>query len=110
MRYENTANLVIELDLNDGYYITAMAKWNKENNNYSTTLYIHRKHEYILDMMEKFENIIFNSEMQNIRNDIMKYVDDKNNIGDFEYYKTRYSNMMKSFDIGEEIMRSQNAQ
>lgn len=109
MRYENTANLVIELDLNDGYYITAMAKWNKESNNYSITLYIRRKYEYILDMMEKFENITFSSEMQNIRNDIMKYVDDKNNTGDFDYYKARYSNMMKCFDLGEEAMRSQNA-
>ena len=87
MRYENTANLVIELDLGDGYYITAMAKWNKESNNYSTTLYIRRNTEYLLDMMENFENIRFDSTMQTIRNDIMKYVDDKNNTGDFDYYK-----------------------
>lgn len=110
MRYENTANLVIELDLGDGYYITAMAKWNKESNNYSITLYVRRNTEYLLDMMENFENIVFDSTMQTIRNDIMKYVDEKNNIGDFEYYKTRYSNMMKAFDIGEEIVRSQNAE
>lgn len=108
MRYENTANLVIELDLGDGYYITAMAKWNKESNNYSTTLYIRRNTEYLLDMMENFENIRFDSTMQTIRNDIMKYVDDKNNTGDFNYYKQRYSDIMRSFDIGEEMLRSQN--
>lgn len=55
MRYENTANLVIELDLGDGYYITAMTKWNKESNNYSITLYVRRNTEYLLDMMENFE-------------------------------------------------------
>lgn len=54
------------------------------------------------------KNIVFDSTMQTIRNDIMKYVDNKNNTGDFDYYKQRYSNMMRNFDVGEEMLRSQN--
>ena len=40
LRYKNIANVTIEIDLNNGYSVLAMARCNNGENTYSVTLYL----------------------------------------------------------------------
>ena len=40
MRYEIIADTAITVDMNNGYSILAMSRWNKEKSLYDTTLFI----------------------------------------------------------------------
>lgn len=74
LRYKNIATVTISVDLQNDYSIIAMANWNKEKASYSVTLYIKRDDIDILDLIERQENIEFESTIKTIRSDIANYI------------------------------------
>ena len=64
LRYKNIANVTIEIDLNNGYSVLAMARRNNGENTYSVTLYLKnnkyaRKNTTINNIIVIIVNIIF---------------------------------------------------
>ena len=41
LRYETEANVIVSIDLQNGYTVIAMANWNNEKKKYYTTLLLH---------------------------------------------------------------------
>lgn len=75
LRYENMGTICIKIDLhNRNYSVIAIAKWNKETEKYTTTLYLKENSVELLDLMEKYKDVEFDSDSSSIRNDILQEV------------------------------------
>lgn len=107
LRYENIATVTISVDLKNDYNIIAMANWNKDKSNYNVTLYIKRNDIDILDLIEKQENVEFDSDTKSIRTDIAKYITTLLTEGFFTYYINRYEYEQKCFDKGNELFEKE---
>lgn len=107
LKYENMANLTISVNLQNDYSVIAMADWNKKNKNYNVTFYLKRDDINILDLMEKQENVEFNSNLKSIKTDVAKYITNLLTDGFFKYYIERYEYEQKCFDKGNEFYESE---
>lgn len=106
MRYNNVANLVINVELPNEYIITAMADYQKEDNTYITTFYVNHKTVTMLDLVEDFEKIGFISDIKTIKMDITRFIDQKYKAGAFDKYIERYDRMLQCFDLGNEMLEN----
>lgn len=105
LRYENMGTICIKIDLHNRHYsVIAIAKWNKETEKYMTTLYLKENNVDLLDLMEKYEDVEFDSDSSSIRNDILQEVSKLNDHDSFKYYMDRYDLEQKCFDRGLEIV------
>lgn len=105
LRYENMGTICIKIDLhNRNYSVIAIAKWNKETEKYMTTLYLKENNVDLLDLMEKYKDVEFDSDSSSIRNDILQEVSKLNDYDSFKYYIDRYDLEQKCFDRGLEIV------
>lgn len=102
LKYENIATIVISVDLHNDYSIISMAKWDKESQKYLVSLYIKRNDIDMLDLIEKQEDITFNSDIKTIRNDMTQYITTLLTDGFFKYYIDRYEHAQKCHDFGED--------
>lgn len=106
LKYENIATIVISVNLHNNYSIVSFANWDKENNAYEVTLYLKRNDVDLLELIEKQENVVFDSDSKSIRTDMARYITDLFEEGYFDYYINRFefeqecSN--KGFDFYEE--------
>ena len=105
LRYENMGTICIKIDLhNRNYSVIAIAKWNKEAEKYMTTLYLKENNVDLLDLMEKYKDVEFDSDSSSIRNDILQEVSKLNDHDSFKYYIDCYDLEQKCFDRGLEIV------
>ena len=105
LRYENIGTVCLKIDLhNRNYSVVAIAKWNKETEKYTVTLYLKENSVELLGLMEKYKDIEFDSDSSSIRNAILQEVSKLNDYDSFKYYMDRYDLEQKCFDRGLEIV------
>lgn len=107
LRYETEANVTVSIDLQNGYSIIAMARWDNEKKKYYTTLLLHENTVSKWDLIEEAANIEMDSDMKAIKRDMAQYVTDLLTNGFFKKYIDRYEYELKCFDKGFEIMEKE---
>jgi hypothetical protein len=104
LRYETDANVSVSIDLQNGYSVIAMAKWDNEKKKYYTTLLLHENTVSKWDLIETAANIEIESDMKAIKRDMAQYVTDLLTNGFFKKYIDRYEYELKCFDKGFEVL------
>lgn len=101
LRYENIANMTLLVNLHNNYSIVAMVKSNykEEVDSYNVTFYIKRNDIDILDLIEKQENVNFDSNSKTIKTDIVRYITTLLSDGFFDYYIERYRNSFEKVEV-----------
>jgi hypothetical protein len=107
LRYETEANVSVSIDLQNGYSVIAMAKWDNEQKKYYTTLLLHENTVSKWDLIETAENVEIESDMKTIKRDMAQYVTDLLTDGFFKKYIDRYEYELKCFDKGFEILEKE---
>lgn len=103
LKYENIATIVISVNLHNNYSIVSFANWDKENNAYEVTLYLKRNDVDLLELIEKQENVVFDSDSKSIRTDMARYITDLFKEGHFDYYINRFEFEQKCSNKGFEF-------
>ena len=91
----------VSVDLENGFIVTAIAKWHNEEKVYYAKFYINHKEVDLLDFVE--EGIRIEAEMKNLRVTIAQYITNKLDEGFYDFYMNRFNEQMEIFDIGTEI-------
>lgn len=112
IKYKNIATVVISVDLPtthiNKYSVTAFAQWNKEKSCYEVTLYLKRADIDILELIEKAENIMFETATaSSIRGNIANYIENLMSDNFFSYYIDRYEYEQKCFDRGNDLFETE---
>lgn len=102
IRYENEANTVISVPINDSYKIYALPLWDKSEKLYHTRLYLVRKDIGNLVPIMEHENIEIKSDIKTVKIDLARYISNLNSKGSFKDYIQRYEYEQKCFDRGNE--------
>lgn len=100
LRYEIIANVGISVDLHNNYEVVALAKWNKEKENYLATFYVKQTDIDHLDLMDEHVEIEFSSDVKSIRYDMVKYIEILVNNGSIQKYIDRYKYELDCIDKG----------
>ena len=106
LTYERIADITLEIDLHNGYRVTASAKYNSETKKYVAKFYI--KNDLVDDLMamEEFEDIEFNGNKKFIGSNILKYVSKHFEHGDFDKYISRCECYQNCFEEGYEVLKA----
>jgi len=96
----------ISINLENGFTVIAVAKWNKEEKLYYTKFYINREDVEQQDLI--VSDIKINAEIRNIRVTLARYITDKLDEGFYDYYIDRFNYGTKCFDIGNDIVETEN--
>lgn len=104
LRYETEASVTVSIDLQNGYSVIAMARWDNEKKRYYTTLRFHENTVEKWDLIEEAVNIDMESDMKTIRKDMAQYVTDLLADGFLKKYIDRYEYELKCFDKGFEVL------
>ncbi|GEM_PF-818939 len=104
LRYETEANVTVSIDLQNGYSVIAMARWDNEKKKYYTTLLLHENTVSKWDLIEEAANVEIESDMKTIKRDMAQYVTDLLTDGFFKKYIDRYEYELKCFDRGFEVL------
>ncbi len=107
LRYKNFATTTISVDLMNDYSVIAMANWNNATKKYNVTFYIKRNDIDMLDLIERVENLEFDSDIKSIKSDISTYITTLLTEGFFDYYIKRYEYEQKCFDKGNELFEQE---
>ena len=107
LRYETEANVTVSIDLQNGYSVIAMARWDNEKKKYYTTLRLHENSVEKWDLIEEAANVEVESDMKAIKRDMAQYVTDLLTDGFFKKYIDRYEYELKCFDRGFEILEKE---
>ncbi|MFT4107145.1 MAG: hypothetical protein QM657_15430 [Lacrimispora sp.] len=108
LRYKVLSNNVVEVDLENGYKVVAMANWNNEKKRYFTTLLLHENTVDKWDMLETAANVEKNySDMKAIKRDLAQYVAELHKEGFFEKYIDRYEYELKCFERGHDLYKEE---
>lgn len=91
LKYEkvNNSNDVISIDLLNGYTVIAMSGYNKEEEKYTTTLFLKDNEFTTLRQVE--ENLKFAATYKTINSAILKYVSDLLESGKIDKYVNSYT-------------------
>lgn len=103
LRYENIAYITISVNLQNDYSVLGMISRNMEEGQYHATLYIKRNDISILDLVEKAEDLIFESDAKSIKVDVTRKISALLDEGFFTYYINRYEYEQKCFDRGNDL-------
>lgn len=107
LRYEKLAYATISVDLHNDYSVIALINWEQENAKYHVSLYLKRNDINMLDLIEKAEDIIFDSNMKSIKLDVTKRITELLSSGFFDYYVRRYEYEQKCFDRGNDLFEQE---
>jgi len=107
LRYETEANVIVSIDLQNGYTVIAMARWDNEKKKYYTTLRLRENTVEKWDLIEEAANIEMESDIKTIKRDMAQYVTNLLTDGFFKKYIDRYEYELKCFDRGFEIMEKE---
>lgn len=105
-RYEFIGSNVISINLKNGHSVSAVTKWDREENTYRMTLYLKGDTYDVLDLIEEKENIVIHTDKKTLFSDVIKIVTGYYLEGFFDNYIRRYDYMMKCFDKGNEFFES----
>jgi hypothetical protein len=97
----------VSVDLKNNYTIFANALYNNETKKYEVTFYIKRNDIDILDLIEKQENIEFETDRSTIKAAILKHTATLLSQGFYDYYIRRYEYMMDCFDRGNALFEQE---
>lgn len=103
LRYEFIGSNVISINLKNGHSVSAVTKWDREENTYRMTLYLKGDTYDVLDLIEEKENIVIHTDKKTLFSDVTKIVTGYYLEGFFDNYIRRYDYMMKCFDKGNEF-------
>lgn len=98
LRYKNVPS--IEFDLGNGYMVKADYIYNRDTEKYYVTLHIRTTTVNQWNLMGKYENVEFDSDIKSIKGEIAKYVTELLTEGFFKYYMDRTDYELKCFDFG----------
>lgn len=105
-RYEFIGSNVISINLKNGHSVSAVTKWDREENTYRMTLYLKGDTYDVLDLIEEKENIVIHTDKKTLFSDVTKIITGYYLEGFFDNYIRRYDYMMKCFDKGNEFFES----
>lgn len=100
----------IEIPLNDNktYNIIANILYVREKNNYMVSLFLRDNRNSLIDQMDIETPDFHDSEQQNIKIDVMKYVYQMESDGNFDYYFERSELYRTALDKGIELLEGGN--
>ena len=104
LRYETESNVIVSIDLQNGYTVIAMARWDNEKKKYYTTLRLRENTVEKWDLIEEAANVEVESDLKTIKRYMAQYVTDLLTDGFFKKHIDRYEYELKCFDRGFEIM------
>ena len=107
LKYEKVADLVISVDLHNGYTIIAFATFNHDTSTYSTTLYLKDNTVDILNLIDGLEPFEFTVNYKTVNSVMLKYIATIVSEGLLDKYIERYEYMMKCFDKGNDIFETE---
>ena len=97
MRYEIIADTAITVDMNNGYSILAMSRWNKEKSLYDTTLFIKNNSVDGFNLIDEPCVIEFNvPDKKVLCMEVTRYIENT----DFTYYVNRTKYELDCFERG----------
>lgn len=100
--YTYAGNNVISVDLNNGYTVYAISKYDKQEECYYFTLYLTENTNDTLVLIEQKEKVKI-SDVYNVKDVIFKLNDEHF----FDYYIKRYEYMLKCFEKGNDFYEEQ---
>lgn len=109
LRYEIIGNIMLDVNLHNGYSVMAIAKWNREIEKYTVTLFI-KNNKYNInhfDLIEEYEDVVFESDIKTIKTDITGTITSLLNDGYFNKYIERYGYERKCFEKGNELFEKE---
>lgn len=107
LRYETVANVIISIDLHNGYTVIAMARWDNKKKKYYATLRLRDNTVEKWDMIEEAANVEMESDIKSIKRDMTQYVTVLLANGFFKKYIDRYEYELDCFDKGLEITEAE---
>lgn len=107
LRYETEANVTVSINLQNGYTVIAMGKWDNEKKKYYATLRLQENTVEKWDLIEDKVNIEMESDMKTIKRDMAQYVTNLFVDGFFKKYIDRYEYELKCFDRGFEVLEKE---
>lgn len=95
LTYKKTADVKLDIDLLNGYTVVATGLFNYDEQKYHITLYMKENTVNILDLMDDFADVVFETNQKYIGVTVLKYVSDNLVNGKFQYYINRYDEMIQ---------------
>ena len=107
MKYENLGNAIL-VPIVQNYSILAFIKNDKVKDKHTITFYLHRKDIPTYDLIEEVEDLSLpNIEKNSIKTYVCNFIEYCFKNGMFNKYIIRFEYQQKCFDIGVEILNSQ---
>ena len=107
MKYENLGNAIL-VPIVQNYSILAFIKNDKVKDKHTITFYLHRKDIPTYDLIEEVEDLSLpNIEKNSIKTYVCNFIEDCFKNGMFNKYIIRFEYQQKCFDIGVELLNSQ---
>lgn len=109
LRYKNVPSIEFDLkyDYDADYSIKADFVYSKTTGEYYVTLHIRNNQIQQWNLMEKFENIIFDSDVKTIKTDIADYVINLIEEKELDYYMSRCEYEQECFDRGNSLFEKE---
>lgn len=104
LKYLKTADLVLDIDLYNGYWLKAFAKYNCKTRKYEVTFYMKEKTIDKLALIETLDNVSFNATYKTIGSAILKYVSTLLSEGYLKDSIANYEYEIKCFEQGLELL------
>ena len=104
LSYKIITNNGVEVDLGNGYKVTAIASWDKKEEKYYVTLTIRENTTYNWRLIEDAERIPCGSNHKTIKKDMAMYVNGLNNMNYFKKYIEKYEYELRCFEIGNQLL------
>lgn len=106
LRYKILGNSVISVNLNNGYSVIAISRWDSVEKIYRSTFYLKGDSYDTLDLIETEEGIVVKADMKTLKVKLTKMITNLLIDGFFKHYIKRYEYMMKCFDKGNELFET----
>lgn len=110
LRYIRTADMVFDIDLHNGYWIKAMAKFDDKSGKCNVAFYIKENTINQLMLIETLDNVSFDKTYKTIGSAILKYVATLLSENYFDDCIKQYEYEVKCFDRGNELFEVENAE
>lgn len=104
LSYKIITNNGVEVDLGNGYKVTAIASWDKKGEKYYVTLTLRENTTYNWRLIEDAERIPCGSNHKTIKKDMVMYVNGLNNMNYFKKYIEKYEYELRCFEIGNQLL------
>lgn len=102
-KYKNCKNILL-IELKNNFSLIVIKTFNQLDNIYIVEFRIKENSVDNWALIEKLENVEFNSNYKNINKDIIQYIEKLLKRNFFDYYIDRYNYELQCFDIGNNIL------